>query len=112
MLDEKGRVFGINIIDLIVIILFLCSFPVFYFWYKIWTKKSVITVKDNYIISKSCPNCGVGRKIEIKLEEPIPKSHINTCKNCGIEGEYIKQPKKIEVENYMQEYYKRLLEKG
>lgn len=42
LIDEKGRLFGkINIIDFFVILLLLCLVPMFYFGYKLYTKRKV-----------------------------------------------------------------------
>lgn len=43
IIDDKGRLFGkINIIDFLVILLLLSLIPMFYFGYKIFTKKQVV----------------------------------------------------------------------
>ncbi len=40
LIDEKGRLFGkINIIDFLVILLLFCLIPMFYFGYKLYTKR-------------------------------------------------------------------------
>lgn len=40
VIDEQGRLFGkINVIDCLIILFLFCIIPVFYFGYKIFTKK-------------------------------------------------------------------------
>ena len=43
LIDEKGRLFGkINVIDFLVVLFLLCLMPMFYFGYKIMTKKPMV----------------------------------------------------------------------
>ncbi len=42
IIDEKGILFGkINVIDFLVVIFFLALIPMFYFGYKLYTKRKV-----------------------------------------------------------------------
>lgn len=44
LIDEKARLFGkINVIDFLVILFLVCLVPMFYFGYKIMTKKPVVS---------------------------------------------------------------------
>ena len=50
IIDEKGRIFGkINVIDFLVILFLLFLVPVFYFGYKILTKRPIIEAEERII---------------------------------------------------------------
>lgn len=47
IIDEKGRLFGkINVIDFLVIFILFCLVPMFYFGYKILTKKTIVITPE------------------------------------------------------------------
>lgn len=57
IIDDKGRLFGkINIIDFLVLLLVITFIPVFYYGYKIITKKNVVVVvnDDRYDLEVDC----------------------------------------------------------
>lgn len=55
VIDEKGRLFGkINVIDFFVILFLLCLVPIFYFGYRVFTKKPVEPKKDFIGIEIGC----------------------------------------------------------
>lgn len=45
--DEKGRLFGkINVIDFLAILFLLCLVPMFYFGFKVFTKKPIVVTPE------------------------------------------------------------------
>jgi hypothetical protein len=47
IIDRKGRLFGkINVIDFLVVVFLFCFIPMFYYGYKIFTKRSAIPTKE------------------------------------------------------------------
>jgi len=57
IIDEKGKLFGkINIIDFLVILFFFCLLPIFYFGYKVLTKKPIQVEKPRQVtdVNISC----------------------------------------------------------
>ena len=121
IIDNKGRLFGKwNIVDVIVILFFLCIIPATLLAWRILNKPIPLPEPStHYSISKSCPNCGYPHSIKIKKGELMPSFYSGVCENCKNEVVYIItppiEPKKVvlsEDVNYLQEYYKRALEKG
>ena len=63
IIDERGRLFGkINVIDFLIVLFLFCLMPMFYFGYKILTKKPEV-VKERFIeIERNC------QLVEVKPE--------------------------------------------
>ncbi|HDZ77092.1 MAG TPA: DUF4330 domain-containing protein, partial [Candidatus Omnitrophica bacterium] len=67
IIDEKGRLFGkINIIDFLVIVVFVCILPMFYYGYKIFSKQSTQTVDDPKVFTEIERYC---KFIELEPED-------------------------------------------
>lgn len=141
--DKQGRIFGkINIIDFLVFVFILCItsgliiLPKLIIARERRMAKEQARLKQVYIVSRFCPNCGkpiiidtIEGKIKgIPLGEACPQDYKTTCKWCGnpvVLNKSKPKPKPIlPATNWMQaeaeydlkekdpEHYKRLLEQG
>jgi len=56
IIDERGKLFGkVNVIDFLVIVFLFCLMPMFYFGYKLMTKKPVAPMKkESFVIEANC----------------------------------------------------------
>jgi len=114
LIDERGKLFGkINIIDFLVVLCIVAFVPTAWYGQKILSQKDEVDLGPDYTVFRRCPNCKWEHMITLDKGTPVPTSHKVICPQCGIDVELIKQKSKPEIkEDYVQEYYKRLLQKG
>ncbi len=69
LIDDKGRLFGKwNIIDVLVIMFLLCTMPMFYYGYKIFTRSGLTTELPELLPTITLDKIEYERK-QLQLEE-------------------------------------------
>ena len=121
MIDEKGMLkifkWKINIIDFVIIVFVICTICCGITMYKNATKPIEYVPRTTYTIYRTCPICNDSQSIEINLRKCPPTFYKTVCSNCKNIVVLIKRPDPPmrtlpEETDYVQEYYKRMLERG
>ncbi len=99
MSTKSKYLFGINPIDLLVIVFIICLLPIWFFAYKITTKPKAVTLITHWAFKSNCPNCGTSRKKRIPLGELKPLEWKERCERCGNEVWFIKPKPKPKLKS-------------
>lgn len=88
IIDERGRLFRkINIVDFLVILLLLCLAPIFFFGYKILTKKSIMIMPEKEFIETEIDTLFI--KVKPELLKHITVGDKELDENREVIGEIV-----------------------
>jgi len=93
---NKGRIFGINIIDLLVgLVILAVAVAVVGSVIISYIQKNVAAEyeKEKYEMHYNCPNCGRSTTFRFPMETPEPETYKDDCCYCGNKVWFIPPPK-------------------
>ena len=107
MIDKQGRIFGVNIIDALIVVVFIGLMLFVWKGAMVFSKNSQPRVFSGYEVVVECPNCHQAMALRFPPGKPYPKNYETVCPICRNKV-IVNRPYPVNF-SYQEQYYKALL---